>query len=98
MIIDSHIQGIPCQIRVTHFFVQRPLGPSADSDMDCYGYTDVEFDVLDDEGRPAAWLERQLNSDDRNAIEQEIIQAQENDRDCCDALRDEYEMNTFRGI
>lgn len=31
---------------VTHFFVQKPLGPSADSDYDCYGYTELEYDVV----------------------------------------------------
>lgn len=98
MILDSRVAGIPCKISVTSFFVQRPMGRSADSDMDCYGYTEIEFDVLDTRGRPAPWLERKLNSDDKNAIEQEIIEAKENDRDYMDGLRDDYEMNAFRGI
>lgn len=66
--------------------------------MDCYGYTEVEFEVLDRRGYPAPWLERKLNSGDKNAIEQEIIDAKENDRECFDGERDAYETNTFRGI
>lgn len=31
---------------VTYFFVQKPLGRMADSDVDCYGYTEVEFDIV----------------------------------------------------
>lgn len=31
---------------VTHFFVQKPLGPRADSDYDCYGYTELEYDIV----------------------------------------------------
>lgn len=77
MILDTHIQGIPCRVRVTHFFRQRPLGPSADSDMDCYGYTEIDFDVLDRRSRPAPWIERKMTDADTRAIEQEIIAAKE---------------------
>lgn len=77
MILDSRVAGIPCKIQVLSYSKQEPMGRSADSDWDCYGYTEIEFDVLDTRGRPAPWLERKLNSDDRNAIEQEIIAATE---------------------
>lgn len=98
MIIDSRVAGIPCKIQVLSYNKQEPMGRSADSDMDCYGYTNIEFEVLDTRGRSAPWLNRKLNSDDRNAIEQEIIDAKESDRECCDVRLDEYKMNTFRGI
>jgi len=75
MIRDTFIQGIPCQARVTYFFEQKPLGPGADSDYDCYGYTVVDFDVLDTRGRPAPWLERKMTDADRAAIERQIIAA-----------------------
>lgn len=40
---------------VTSYVYQRPLGPSADSDWDCYGYEEVEWDcncveVYDEDG------------------------------------------------
>ncbi|MGB5807776.1 hypothetical protein [Castellaniella sp.] len=75
MILDARIQGIPCRVLVTRFFRQRPLGPSADSDMDCYGYTEIDFDVLDRRNRPAPWIERKMDDADTRAIEQEIIAA-----------------------
>lgn len=77
MVLDSRVAGIPCKIQVLSYHHQEPMGRSAGSDWDCYGYTSIEFDVLDARGRPAPWLERKLNSDDRNAIEQEIIAATE---------------------
>lgn len=67
--------GIPCLIKVTYYFKQEPMGPSADSDWDCYGYTEVEFEVCDRRGRPAPWLERKLTLEDKNRIEIEIEEA-----------------------
>ena len=72
MEIETRVAGIPCIARVTHYFRQAPLGPMADSDWDCYGYTNCEFDILDRRGRPAPWLERKATDDDRQRIEQEI--------------------------
>jgi hypothetical protein len=34
------------EVQVTDYYVQRPLGRNADSDWDCYGYTDLEWKVL----------------------------------------------------
>lgn len=64
--------GIPCLINVTHYFKQKPMGPRADSDWDCYGYTEIEFEVCDRRGRPAPWLERKLTLEDKQRIETEI--------------------------
>ena len=63
------IQGIPCQVQMTRCFVQKPLGPNCDSDLDCYGYADVEFDVLDRNSRPAPWLECKMSDSERVEIE-----------------------------
>lgn len=73
MQIETRVAGIPCIARVTHYFCQPPMGPSADSDLDCRGYTECEFDILDRRGRPAPWLERKASDEDRERIEQEII-------------------------
>jgi hypothetical protein len=70
--IITRISGIPCEVRVTHFFHQPPMGPSADSDWDCYGYTEIEFDVYDSTGYPAMWLEKKMTDDDIDRIKREI--------------------------
>ncbi len=77
MEIETRVSGIPCIAKVTHFFRQAPHRGSAhtcDSDMDYYGYTECEFEILDRRGRPAAWLERKVTDDDRQRIEQEITE------------------------
>ena len=79
--MDTHIAGIPCQIEVTYFFIQEPLGPNCDSDWDCYGYTDIEFDVLDRKGYKAAWLEKKMTQEDIERIELQIIEAHEQGED-----------------
>ena len=65
---DTHIQGIPCGIVITYYHKQNPLGPRADSDIDCYGYTDAEYTVLDREGYPALWLDRKIKDEDNTRI------------------------------
>lgn len=32
-------------VEVTRYFVQKPMGKWADSDVDCYGYTELEWEV-----------------------------------------------------
>ena len=74
--IESRVAGIPCLIGVLSFdSVQGSYSYNAPSDMDYYGYTESEWDVLDRRGRSAAWLERKLTDDDRQRIEQEIAEA-----------------------
>ncbi len=73
--LSARISGIPCLIEVTHYFTQKPLGPSCDSDYDCYGYTEIEFDVLDRNGRPAPWLAKKMTADDKAEIELAIERA-----------------------
>lgn len=74
--IESRVAGIPCLIGVLSFdSVQGSYSYNAPSDMDYYGYSESEWDVLDRRGRPAAWLERKLTDDDRQRIEQEIADA-----------------------
>ena len=73
--IESTVAGIPCLVQIDYVFVQRPLGPSADSDLDCYGYAEVEFTVLDRRGRPAPWLSKKLTAPEIERIENEILEA-----------------------
>lgn len=79
--IDTHIAGIPCQIKIDSYVYQKPLGPRADSDYDCYGYSECEYTVLDRKGYPAAWLERKMTDLDRERIENEIEEYKEEDRE-----------------
>lgn len=78
--IESRVAGIPCIIRVTHFeSVRGSYSYNAPSDMDYYGYTESEWEVLDRNGRPAAWLDRKLTDADRSRIDQEIEEAMTED-------------------
>ena len=43
--IEIYIDCYTFFIDVTRYFVQKPLGKWCDSDVDCYGYTDLEIDI-----------------------------------------------------
>ena len=76
--IESRIAGIPCLIGVTHFNrVRGSYSYNAPSDMDYYGYTESEWEVLDRRGRPAAWLERKLTDRERSRIDGEVFEHME---------------------
>jgi hypothetical protein len=73
--IETRVAGIPCIIGVTYFnSVRGSYSYHAASDLDYYGYTECDFDVLDRRGRPAAWLERKMDDNMRSRIEQEIAE------------------------
>ena len=71
--IEHRIQGIPCLIEVTLCHVVEPQGRNADSDWDCYGYSEIEYNVLDRRGRIAPWLERKMTDDDKELVEEKIL-------------------------
>lgn len=73
--IETTISGIPCQIKVTRCFVQKPMGRMADSDWDCNGYEEIEFEVLDRKGYPAPWLAKKLSPEAVARIEGEILES-----------------------
>lgn len=73
--IETRISGIPCIVGVTHFDrEQGSYSYHAASDLDYYGYTECEFDVLDRRGRKAPWLERKLSDSEIRRIESEIAE------------------------
>ena len=76
--MNTHISGIPCMVQVDYFFVQKPLGPRADSDLDCYGYSEISFTVLDRKGYVAPWLAKKMTSEDEDRIKDELIEAHNN--------------------
>lgn len=71
--IESTVQGIPCLINVTHFERVVGQGMSAASDIDCYGYTEIEYKVCDRNGYTAKWLETKMTEIDREQIESDIL-------------------------
>lgn len=73
--VEVRVQGIPCQALVTRFLEQKPLGPSAGSDWDCYGYTEVEYDLYDRKGYRAPWLERKATDKDHERIVEALLNA-----------------------
>ena len=78
----STVAGIPCIIEVDRLFVQEPMGRMADSDQDCYGYSEVDFTVCDRKGRPAPWLARKLTDRDRERIEEEALESAKEYAEC----------------
>lgn len=57
--VPFKIQGIPCLLGVKSLEGQEPFKGSpqlCDSDLDYYGWTEIEFDVLDRKGYKAEWL------------------------------------------
>ena len=80
MQIESHIQGIPCLIEVmTCTVVKGSHSYNAASDWDYHGYSEIEFEVLDRKGYKAAWLERKMTPEDKDRIEQQILDAKVED-------------------
>jgi len=70
--VESNIQGIPCIIGISSY-VNVPGNPYTwDSDVDYYGYEEMDWGVMDRKGYAAPWLEKKLNDGDRDRIEREI--------------------------
>lgn len=69
--ITCEIDGIEVEIDCTYYVDQPPM-PNADNPDDFYGYTDIEFDLLDlVTGQP---LDLEVSMDDEEAIRQLIIE------------------------
>lgn len=82
MIIEARIAGIPCQVKITYFHKQAPWRGSAmscPSDVDWYGYTEMDYEILDRKGYKAAWLEKKITDKDTEEIERLICEAYESD-------------------
>ena len=79
--LSTRIQGIPCQVKAMYIFVQKPLGPNCDSDWDCYGYSEVDFEVYDRKGYPADWLQRKMTDKDEERIVEQLLEEYYDARD-----------------
>jgi len=81
MIIDIHIQGIPCRARVTYYRKEdSPVLTGPMDHADPGSPIEIEFDVMNMRGARAVWLERKMTVADRAVIEQQIIAAFEQER------------------
>lgn len=67
--IQTRLAGIPCQIAVSNFHsIKGSYSYNAPSDLDYYGFVEYDYQVLDRRGRPAAWLERKVSTDEIDDI------------------------------
>lgn len=76
MEFESHVAGIPCIIKATRLF-QPPSGRPlmmCESPDEAFGIDEIEFEVCDRKGYPAAWLEAKLTKNDRWRIEEEVVE------------------------
>ncbi len=72
---ESQVMGIPCQVVVDRCdVIKGSHSYNASSDMDYYGYHEIEFHLLDSQGYRARWLEDKTTPDDIERIEREILE------------------------
>lgn len=73
--IETRIQGIPCQAVMTGGYYQKPDYSTWASDVDYYGgWFDVEFEIYDRKGYRARWLEKKMTAADEDRIVDELIE------------------------
>jgi hypothetical protein len=78
--VEFCLKGIPCLIGVIDYScVKGSYSYHAPSDWDYYGYSDIEWELLDRKGYRAKWLEYKLD-DDTNAEIEEAIAKEMNSR------------------
>lgn len=68
---DTHIQGIPCGIKVLLYKYHEPWRGSIEScpsEEDYYGGEDFEYTVLDRKGYEAEWLRNKMTPADEDRI------------------------------
>lgn len=75
MMLETRICGIPCRVDARVLVVPGRMSWNAPSDLDYWGYTEIDFTVLDQRGRPAPWLERKMTDRDVELLEEELLNA-----------------------
>lgn len=93
--LDYTISGIPCQLAVLSCLIVPPHHGSAhtcNSDLDYYGYEDVEYEVLDRKGYIAEWLSNKMSDgDDTKAVAYIVECAKQKQEDDYFAYYDRYD-------
>lgn len=73
--IETHIQGIPCQAEMVAGHYQKPDHTTWASADDYHGgWFDVEFRIYDRRGYKAGWLEKKMTEKDEERIIEELTQ------------------------
>ena len=72
MIFPTKVQGIPCQCAITSASPYVPARTSGPPEL-CYPEEggEIEFELLDRNGRYAQWLHNKLTPNDQARIEEE---------------------------
>lgn len=73
--VPTRVAGIPCIAAVTSY-AYAPHGRGSarqySSPEDWLGFEEIEFEIADRKGYPAAWLADKMSPKDKTRIEQEI--------------------------
>lgn len=67
-------EEVDCLLGVTHIIVKSPDYSCRDSDVDYYGFREVEFDVLHMDKTPAPEIKALANKWDRKRWEEQIYE------------------------
>lgn len=82
-IYSIRICNIPAQAEVTLYHVTRGnYSPQAIDPEEYHGCRDLEYNVLDRRGRPAAWLEAKMDATkgERDRVDQYLFRTIQEDR------------------
>ena len=79
--LEIYIDIYTFHINITHYFNQPPMGRWADSDVDCYGYIDLEWkctavETYDEDGDEIKLTEQQekdIVSEYSELIEEKVL-------------------------
>lgn len=75
--LETTVAGIPCGAVVIDITVVAPWRGSAyscPSDLDYYGFEEVDFRLVDRKGYQADWLEKKMSDIEREQISIELIE------------------------
>ena len=73
-LVDVTARGIPCLANVKHYAFFKGRGFYADSDWDAEDHLELDFDIVDRRGRPAAWITDKMTDKDWEYVEEQILQ------------------------
>lgn len=73
MLYQVRILGIPATVEVNSVDY-KPADPyCTDSDIDFYGYCEIDMTICDRNGRPAPWLENKMKPSDHEAVKEQVM-------------------------
>ena len=73
-ILDIKIDGIPCKARILTYHVVKGDPTTWASDLDYYGYTELEYELYDRKRYRGYWLDRIIEKKNlENEIRNQIL-------------------------